>query len=449
MNIVMIGTGYVGLVTGTCFSEFGFNVTCVDKDARKIARLNQGEIPIYEPGLGRLVEKNASAGRLHFTTELAQAVGQADAVFIAVGTPTRRGDGHADLTYVYAAAEEVAQHLQGYTVVVTKSTVPVGTGREVQKIIAKTNPSAEFDVASNPEFLREGSAIEDFMRPDRVVIGCESEKGLAMMKALYRPLYLIETPIVATSLETAELIKYAANAFLAVKITFINEMADLCEKVGADVQDVAKGMGLDGRIGRKFLHAGPGYGGSCFPKDTLALVRTGQQHNSPVKIVEQVVEINNARKIAMADKIIAACGGSVQGKKIAVLGLTFKPNTDDMRDSPSLDIVPALLKAGASVSAFDPQGMHEAKPLLPAAISYADDAYSCMEGADALVLLTEWNEFRSLDLKRVKNILNQPLIVDLRNIYKQQDMAATGFTYISIGRAPVKAGQIQLVKAVA
>ncbi len=449
MNIVMIGTGYVGLVTGTCFSEFGFNVTCVDKDARKIERLNQGEIPIYEPGLGRLVEKNASAGRLHFTTELAQAVGQADAVFIAVGTPTRRGDGHADLTYVYAAAEEVAQHLQGYTVVVTKSTVPVGTGREVQKIIAKTNPSAEFDVASNPEFLREGSAIEDFMRPDRVVIGCESEKGLAMMKALYRPLYLIETPIVATSLETAELIKYAANAFLAVKITFINEMADLCEKVGADVQDVAKGMGLDGRIGRKFLHAGPGYGGSCFPKDTLALVRTGQQHNSPVKIVEQVVEINNARKIAMADKIIAACGGSVQGKKIAVLGLTFKPNTDDMRDSPSLDIVPALLKAGASVSAFDPQGMHEAKPLLPAAISYADDAYSCMEGADALVLLTEWNEFRSLDLKRVKAILNQPLIVDLRNIYKQQDMAATGFTYISIGRAPVKAGQIQLVKAVA
>jgi UDPglucose 6-dehydrogenase len=433
MKIAVIGTGYVGLVTGTCFSEFGVIVTCVDKDANKIARLKKGEIPIYEPNLDRLVESNIASGRLTFTTEITEAVQDADAVFIAVGTPSRRGDGHADLSYVFAVAEEIAPLLQNYTVVVTKSTVPVGTGRKVYDIIKRVNPDADFDVASNPEFLREGSAIEDFMRPDRVVIGTDSERSLNLMRALYRPLFLIETPIVATSLETAELIKYAANAFLATKITFINEMADLCEKVGANVQDVAKGMGLDGRIGKKFLNAGPGYGGSCFPKDTLALIQTGVDAGSPVKIVETVAALNEQRKAAMATKIIAACGGDIQGKKIAVLGLTFKPNTDDMRDSPSLVIIPALQAAGARITAFDPKGMLEAKHLLKD-IEWYDSSYAAMHGADALVILTEWNEFRALDLIKVKSLLNQPIVIDLRNIYKPTEMQALGFEYTSIGR---------------
>ncbi len=433
MKIAVIGTGYVGLVTGTCFSEFGVTVTCVDKDATKIARLKKGEIPIYEPNLDRLVESNIASGRLAFTTDIKEAMENADAVFIAVGTPSRRGDGHADLSYVFAVAEEIAPLLQNYTVVVTKSTVPVGTGRKVYDIIKRVNPSADFDVASNPEFLREGSAIEDFMRPDRVVIGTDSERSLTVMRALYRPLFLIETPIVATSLETAELIKYAANAFLATKITFINEMADLCEKVGANVQDVAKGMGLDGRIGKKFLNAGPGYGGSCFPKDTLALIQTGVDAGSPVKIVETVSALNEQRKATMATKIIAACGGDIQGKKIAVLGLTFKPNTDDMRDSPSLVIIPALQQAGARVSAFDPKGMLEAKHLLQD-IDWYDSSYAAMHGADALVILTEWNEFRALDLTKVKSLLNQPIVIDLRNIYKPTEMQALGFNYTSIGR---------------
>ena len=433
MKIAVIGTGYVGLVTGTCFSEFGVTVTCVDKDENKIARLKKGEIPIYEPNLDRLVESNIASGRLTFTTEITEAVQEADAVFIAVGTPSRRGDGHADLSYVFAVAEEIAPLLQKYAVVVTKSTVPVGTGRKVYDIIKRVNPNADFDVASNPEFLREGSAIEDFMRPDRVVIGTDSERSLNVMRALYRPLFLIETPIVATSLETAELIKYAANAFLATKITFINEMADLCEKVGANVQDVAKGMGLDGRIGKKFLNAGPGYGGSCFPKDTLALIQTGVDAGSPVKIVETVAALNEQRKAAMATKIIAACGGDIQGKKIAVLGLTFKPNTDDMRDSPSLVIIPALQAAGARITAFDPKGMLEAKHLLKD-IEWYDSSYAAMHGADALVILTEWNEFRALDLTKVKSLLNQPIVIDLRNIYKPTEMQALGFKYTSIGR---------------
>ena len=365
MRIAMIGTGYVGLVSGACFSEFGVTVTCVDKDAGKIERLNRGEIPIYEPGLDELVAKNVKAGRLSFSLDLASSVADADAVFIAVGTPSRRGDGHADLSYVYGAAEEIARGINDYTVVVTKSTVPVGTGREVARIIRKTRPDVDFGVASNPEFLREGSAIGDFLRPDRVVIGTDSDRARAVMRALYRPLYLIETPIVMTSLETAELIKYAANTFLATKITFINEIADLCEKVGADVHDVAKGIGLDGRIGKKFLHPGPGYGGSCFPKDTLALVRTAQDYGSPLRIVETVVDINDKRKKSMADRIVEACGGDVDGKTIAVLGVTFKPNTDDMRDSPSLDIIPALQAKGAVIRAFDPAGRHEAEKLLP------------------------------------------------------------------------------------
>ena len=365
MRIAMIGTGYVGLVSGACFSEFGVTVTCVDKDAGKIERLNRGEIPIYEPGLDELVAKNVKAGRLSFSLDLASSVADADAVFIAVGTPSRRGDGHADLSYVYGAAEEIARGINDYTVVVTKSTVPVGTGREVARIIRKTRPDVDFGVASNPEFLREGSAIGDFLRPDRVVIGTDSDRARAVMRALYRPLYLIETPIVMTSLETAELIKYAANTFLATKITFINEIADLCEKVGADVHDVAKGIGLDGRIGKKFLHPGPGYGGSCFPKDTLALVRTAQDYGSPLRIVETVVDINDKRKKSMADRIVEACGGDVDGKTIAVLGVTFKPNTDDMRDSPSLDIIPALQAKGAVIRAFDPAGRHEAEKMLP------------------------------------------------------------------------------------
>ena len=438
MRIAMIGTGYVGLVSGACFSEFGTDVVCVDKDAGKIDRLLDGVIPIYEPGLDALVEKNVAAGRLSFTTDLHAAVKGADAVFIAVGTPTTEGDGHADLSYVYAAAAEIGHALDDYTVVVTKSTVPVGTGREVHRIISEIRSADEFDVASNPEFLREGSAIEDFMRPDRVVIGTDSEKASEVLRQLYRPLYLMETPILYTKIETAELIKYAANTFLAAKITFINEVANLCEKVGANVQEVARGIGLDGRIGSKFLHAGPGYGGSCFPKDTLALVQTAKDFDAPLKIIEAVVQVNEERKHQMADKIIAAAGGSVDGKTIAVLGLTFKPNTDDMRDSPSLAIVPALQQAGATVRAFDPQGMEEAKEMLPGTV-FCDDAYETMEGADALAIVTEWNEFRLLDLERVKGLLSAPLLVDLRNIYKPDEIIKAGFDYYSVGRDPVLA----------
>ena len=443
MRIAMIGTGYVGLVSGACFSEFGVHVCCVDKDAGKIERLKRGEIPIYEPGLDDLVARNVAAGRLSFTLDLKEAMQGADAVFVAVGTPTRRGDGHADLSYVYAAAEEIAAHLDHYTVIVDKSTVPVGTGREVEAIIRRVRPDlapgADFDVASNPEFLREGSAIGDFMRPDRVVIGTASERAAEVMRRLYRPLYLIETPIVLTSLETAELTKYAANTFLAAKITFINEIADLCEKVGADVHDVARGIGLDGRIGRKFLHAGPGYGGSCFPKDTLALVRTAQRAGSPLRIIETVVEVNDTRKKAMAGRIIAACGGTVDGKTIGVLGVTFKPNTDDMRDAPSLDIIPALQAAGARVRAFDPAGMHEAGKLLPG-VEWAADAYAALDGADCAAILTEWNEFRALNLARVKVLLKRPVMVDLRNVYNAVDMAQAGFKYRSIGRPTLMGG---------
>jgi UDPglucose 6-dehydrogenase len=438
MRIAVVGTGYVGLVSGACFSEFGVWVTCVDQDADKIARLLRGEIPIYEPGLEALVAANRAAGRLSFTTELKTAVTGADAVFIAVGTPSRRGDGHADLSYVFAAAEAIGRALAkgdsgSYTVVVTKSTVPVGTGREVAEILSRACPSNRFDVASNPEFLREGSAIEDFMRPDRVVIGADSERARAVMRQLYRPLYLIETPMLFTDIATAELIKYAANAFLATKITFINEVADLCEAVGADVQDVARGIGLDGRIGRKFLHAGPGFGGSCFPKDCRALVRTAREADAALAIVETVVGVNEERKRRMADKIIAACGGTVAGRTLAVLGLTFKPNTDDMRDAPSLEILPRLAAAGATIRAFDPEGVGEAKKLLPEVV-YSRDAYEAMAGADALVLLTEWNEFRALDLVRVERLLAQPLVIDLRNIYQPAEVAAAGLDYVSIGR---------------
>ncbi|WP_207458396.1 UDP-glucose/GDP-mannose dehydrogenase family protein [Azospirillum sp. SYSU D00513] len=439
MRIAMIGTGYVGLVSGACFSEFGVDVCCVDKDAGKIERLKRGEIPIYEPGLDDLVARNVAAGRLSFTLDLREAMKGADAVFIAVGTPSRRGDGHADLSYVYAAAEEIAQNLDRYMVVVTKSTVPVGTGREVEAIIRRVNPDAEFDVASNPEFLREGSAIGDFMRPDRVVIGTTSDRASDVMRELYRPLYLNETPIVITSLETAELTKYAANTFLAAKITFINEIADLCEKVGANVHDVARGIGLDGRIGKKFLHPGPGYGGSCFPKDTLALVRTAQQYGSPLRIIETVVDINDKRKKQMAERIIQACGGNIDGKTVAVLGVTFKPNTDDMRDSPALDIIPALQRAGATVRAFDPAGMHEAKKLLPG-VEWTEDAYGTLAGADCVTILTEWNEFRALDLARVRSLMKRPVMIDLRNIYKPEVMTQAGFAYSSIGR-PDPAGR--------
>lgn len=433
MRIAMIGTGYVGLVSGACFSEFGVDVTCVDKDAAKIQALRNGRIPIFEPGLEQLVSNNVKAGRLSFTPDLAGAVPGADAVFIAVGTPSRRGDGHADLSYVYAAAEEIATCLDGYAVIVTKSTVPVGTGHEVARRIRAKRPNAEFDVVSNPEFLREGAAINDFMRPDRVVIGADSERAREVMRTLYRPLYLIETPIVFTSVETSELIKYAANAFLAMKITFINEIADLCEKVGADVHDVARGIGLDGRIGRKFLHPGPGYGGSCFPKDALALVSTARQYGAPVRLIETTIDINAQRKKRMADKIIEACGGELKGKTVAVLGLTFKPNTDDMRDAASLDILPALQRAGAAIRAYDPEGMEEARQLLPG-VSMCDSAYAAMEGADALAILTEWNEFRAVDLERVKALLKTPIVVDLRNVYEPAAMAAAGFHYSSIGR---------------
>jgi len=433
MKIAMIGTGYVGLVSGACFAEFGPHVTCVDLDEAKIQRLLNGEIPIYEPGLDDLVAKGIKTGRLAFTTDLKTAVADADAVFIAVGTPSRRGDGHADLRFVEAAAVEIARAMTGYTVVVTKSTVPVGTGRRVAEIIRETNPTADFDVASNPEFLREGSAIGDFMRPDRVVIGAESDRARQVMQSLYRPLYLTETPIVMTTLETAELTKYAANAFLATKITFINEIADLCEKVGANVQDVARGMGLDGRIGKKFLHAGPGYGGSCFPKDTIALVRTAQEYGSPARIVEAVVQVNDRRKGAMASRVIAAAGGSLRGKTVGVLGVAFKPNTDDMRDAPSLAIVPALQDAGAKVRAFDPAAMHEAQTLLPG-VTWCEDAYDVAKGADVLVLITEWNEFRALDLDRIAAVMVAPVLVDLRNVYRPEEVRAAGFKYSSIGR---------------
>jgi UDPglucose 6-dehydrogenase len=436
MHVAMIGTGYVGLVSGACFSEFGTDVICVDKDVSKIERLEQGIMPIYEPGLDVLVENNVKAGRLHFTTDLKKGVKDADVVFIAVGTPTRRGDGHADLSYVYAAAEEIAEAMDGFTVIVTKSTVPVGTGREVERIIRAKRPDAEFAVVSNPEFLREGSAIGDFMRPDRVVIGTSNERARAVMSDLYRPLYLIETPIVFTTRETSEMIKYAANTFLAAKITFINEIADLCEKVGADVHDVARGIGLDGRIGKKFLHPGPGYGGSCFPKDTLALVRTAQEHNSPLRIIETVVAVNNDRKKAMGERIIKACGGSVAGKTIGLLGLAFKPNTDDMRDSPSLDVVPALIAAGATVRAYDPEAMDEAAKLLDGLI-YCETAFDTIEGADAMVVMTEWNEFRGLNLKRVKAALKSPVVVDLRNVYEPREMKDHGFDYSCIGRGTI------------
>ena len=433
MRIAVIGTGYVGLVSGACFSEFGVDVVCVDRDADKVARLQGGEIPIFEPGLAALVDGNRRAGRLAFTTDLPGAVAGVDAVLIAVGTPNRRGDGDADLTYVYGAAEEVAAALTGYAVVVTKSTVPVGTGREVARRIRARRPDADFDVVANPEFLREGSAINDFMRPDRIVIGADSARAREVMRQLYRPLYLIETPILFTGLETAELIKYAANGFLAAKITFINEIADLCEKLGADVHDVARGIGLDGRIGRKFLHPGPGFGGSCLPKDALALVRTARSAGAPLKLVETVIAVNDARKLAMAERVIAAFGGTADGLTIGVLGLTFKPNTDDMRDSPSLTILPALRPAGAQIRAFDPEGAAEARKLLPDLV-YCRDAYDAMAGSDGLLILTEWNEFRALDLARVKALLRRPVVVDLRNIYDPRQMAAAGFDYSSVGR---------------
>ena len=433
MRVAMIGTGYVGLVSGACFADFGHHVTCIDKKEDKIEMLRGGGVPIYEPGLDLLVERNMREGRLDFATDLSEAVREADVVFIAVGTPSRRGDGHADLTYVYSAAEEIAKVMDGFTVVVTKSTVPVGTGDEVEKIIAKTRPDADCAVVSNPEFLREGAAIEDFKRPDRVVVGAEDPRAEAAMRELYRPLFLNETPILFTKRRTSELIKYAANAFLAMKITFINEMADLCEAVGADVQEVARGIGLDNRIGKKFLHAGPGYGGSCFPKDTQALARTADEAGKPLRLVETVIDVNDRRKKAMADKVIAACGGDVAGKTVAVLGLTFKPNTDDMREAPSLDIIPALQTAGAKVRAFDPAGVDEAEKLL-SGVDFSTGPYLCVQGADALVLITEWNEFRALDLDRIKSSLNSPVIVDLRNIYDPAEMADRGFTYVSVGR---------------
>ena len=432
MRIVMIGAGYVGLVSGACLSEFGHEVVCVDNDPARIEALKDGIIPIYEPGLDEVVIANMRAGRLSFTADLSHAVRKAEAVFIAVGTPTRRGDGHADLSFVFQAAKEIAANLNGYTVVVTKSTVPVGTGKEVHDVIRAARPDADFDVASNPEFLREGSAIEDFRRPDRVVVGCDSERAREVMREIYRPLFINETPILFVGRESAELIKYASNAFLATKITFINEMADLCEQVGADVKDVARGIGLDKRIGAKFLHAGPGFGGSCFPKDTLALLKTSQDKGAVTKIVEAVVAVNDARKLKMADKIAAAFGGDLTGKTVAMLGLTFKPNTDDMRDAPSLAIVPALQAMGATVRAFDPEGMQQARKFMD--IETCDDAYETMQGADGLVLLTEWNEFRALNLVRVGELLKQKLIVDLRNVYAPAQMRSYGFTYVSIGR---------------
>lgn len=433
MQLTMIGTGYVGLVSGVCFSDFGHDVICVDKLPEKIEALENGIVPIFEPGLEDLMARNVAAGRLGFTLDFADAVAKADAVFIGVGTPTRRGDGHADLTYVYEAAREIARAIDGYTVVVTKSTVPVGTNRRIEEIIREENPDADFDVASNPEFLREGAAIEDFMRPDRVVVGVESDRARDVMAKIYRPLALREAPIVYTGLESAEMIKYAANAFLATKITFINEIAALCEKVGADVKSVAKGMGMDNRIGSKFLNAGPGYGGSCFPKDTKALARIGQEYASPMEIVESVIDINESTKRRMIDKIMQLCDDTVNGKKIAVLGVTFKPNTDDMRDSPSLTIVPALVGAGANVHVVDPQGYKEGKDLLPG-VTWEEDAYAAMKDAEAVILMTEWNEFRALDLERVVSIMKTPKMADLRNVYDPAEAANSGLTYVSVGR---------------
>jgi UDPglucose 6-dehydrogenase len=433
MRVAMIGAGYVGLVSGACFADFGHVVTCIDKDADKIERLHRGVMPIYEPGLDRLVAENVAQGRLFFSTDATEAVRSADAVFIAVGTPSRRGDGHADLSYVYAAAEEIAGLIDGFTVIVTKSTVPVGTGDEIEAIMRKARPDGEYAVVSNPEFLREGAAIEDFKHPDRVVVGADNEQAREVMRELYRPLFLNETPILFTERRTSELIKYAANAFLAMKITFINEMADLSEAVGADVQQVARGIGLDKRIGSKFLNAGPGYGGSCFPKDTLALVRTAQQAGTPTRLIEATVQVNDARKRAMAEKIKAAMGGDLAGKTVGVLGLTFKPNTDDMRDAPSLDIVPALIEGGAVVQAYDPED-HEARRHLPG-VAFKAGPYEAAENVDALVILTEWDQFRALDLNRMKLLMKAPLVVDLRNIYRPDDMKRRGFNYVSVGRA--------------
>ncbi len=446
MRIAVVGSGYVGLVTGVCLADFGHEVICVDKEAGKIAALARGEVPIFEPGLAELVKANLGAGRLVFTTELASAVAGAEVVFIAVGTPSRRGDGHADLTYVYAVAREVAAAVTGFTVVATKSTVPVGTGDEVAHIIASVNPDADVAVVSNPEFLREGAAIEDFKRPDRIVIGLDDERAREVMTEVYRPLYLNQAPLLFTDRRTSELIKYAANAFLAMKITFINEVADLCEAAGANVQEVARGIGLDGRIGSKFLHAGPGYGGSCFPKDTTALVKIGQDFGSPMRLVETTVSINDQRKRAMSRKVIAACGGDVRGKTIGILGLTFKPNTDDMREAPSLDIIRGLQDRGARIVAFDPQGMAAARDLVEN-VTFAESAYGVAEGADAVVLVTEWNEFRSLDLERLKSAMASPTFIDLRNVYRPHEMRRHGFTYVSVGRPDT--GQDEHVPAAA
>jgi UDPglucose 6-dehydrogenase len=433
MKIAMIGSGYVGLVSGACFSDFGHDVVCVDKDAAKIDGLRAGKMPIYEPGLDALVTSNANAGRLSFTTDLASAVADADAIFIAVGTPSRRGDGHADLQYVYAAAQEIGENLKKSAVVVNKSTVPVGTGDEVERILRETNPDVTVHVVSNPEFLREGAAIGDFKRPDRIVIGCEHDEAQRVMREVYRPLFLNEAPILFTGRRTAEITKYAANAFLATKITFINEVADLCEKVGADIQDVSRGIGLDNRIGAKFLHAGPGYGGSCFPKDTLALLKTSQDYNSPMRIVESVVQVNDNRKRAMGRKVIDALNGDVRGRKIALLGLTFKPNTDDMRDAPSIAIAQALLDGGASLTGYDPEGMEAASAIMPE-VSMAKDSYEAVIDADAIVIVTEWDAFRALDLRRMQELAAQPVLIDLRNIYNPEEAKAIGFTYYSVGR---------------
>ena len=433
MRITIIGSGYVGLVSGACFADFGHQVTCVDKDAAKIAALQGGKIPIFEPDLDRLVQSNVKNRRLDFTTELAGPVGEADAVFIAVGTPSRRGDGHADLSYVYAAAQEIATAVSGFTVIITKSTVPVGTGDEVERIIRDTNPSADVAVASNPEFLREGAAIRDFKFPDRIVVGTHDERARKVISEIYRPLYLNKAPVIFTSRRTAELTKYAANAFLATKITFINEIADLAEKVGADVQEIARGIGLDNRIGSKFLHAGPGFGGSCFPKDTRALIKTAQDHDAPMRIVEAVLAVNENRKRAMARKVASVFGGTLRGKTVSVLGLTFKPNTDDMRESPSIPLITALQDLGAKIRAYDPEGMEQSKTEL-SAICYCDGPYSCAEGADALVIVTEWEQFRALDLDRLKRTMACPVIIDLRNIYQPQDVMAHGFRYESVGR---------------
>lgn len=434
MRITMIGSGYVGLVSGACFADFGHAVCCVDKDGGKIEALHAGRMPIYEPGLDQLVASNVAAGRLTFTTDLASGVAGADAVFIAVGTPSRRGDGHADLSYVYAATEEIARAATGPLVVVTKSTVPVGTGDRVEQILRDTRPDIEFAVVSNPEFLREGAAIGDFKRPDRIVIGTDDERAREVMREIYRPLYLGESPILFTGRRTSELTKYAANAFLATKITFINEMANLCEAVGADVKDVARGIGLDNRIGRKFLHAGPGYGGSCFPKDTLALLKTAEDYDTPVHVVEAVVKVNDARKRAMGRKVVAALGDDPRGKTVAVLGLTFKPNTDDMRDAPSIAIVQSLMDAGVTVKAYDPEGTEAAKSVMPASLVYCGDPYEAAEGADAVAIVTEWDAFRALDLARLKRTMKAPVLVDLRNIYERQDAERAGFSYTAVGR---------------